>query len=61
MRAAWIIVGLLWAVAVLNYLDRQLVANMGVPIKTDLGIDNARFGLFQTVFLLVARAPPDFT
>jgi MFS family permease len=53
MRAAWIIVGLLWAVAVLNYLDRQLVANMGVPIKTDLGIDNARFGLFQTVFLLV--------
>jgi MFS family permease len=53
MRAAWIIVGLLWAVAVLNYLDRQLVANMGVPIKTDLDIDNARFGLFQTVFLLV--------
>lgn len=53
MRAAWIIVGLLWAVAVLNYLDRQLVANMGEPIKTELHISNARFGLFQTVFLLV--------
>jgi MFS family permease len=53
MRKAWIIVGLLWAVAVLNYLDRQLVANMGEPIKADLDIGNARFGLFQSVFLWV--------
>jgi len=53
MRAAWIIVGLLWMVAVLNYLDRQLVANMARPIKTDLVIRDAQFGLFQTVFLLV--------
>lgn len=53
MRTAWIIVGLLWAVAVLNYLDRQLVANMARPIKADLDIRDAQFGLFQTVFLLV--------
>ncbi len=53
MRKAWVIVGLLWAVAVLNYLDRQLVANMAEPIKADLDIANARFGLFQSVFLWV--------
>jgi MFS family permease len=52
-RAAWIVVGLLWAVAVLNYLDRQLVANMAEPIKADLDIANARFGLFQSVFLWI--------
>src|SRR5207248_3885307 len=50
---AWVVVGLLWAVATLNYLDRQLVANMGEPIKADLEIANARFGLFQSVFLWV--------
>jgi len=53
MRAAWIIVGLLWAVAVLNYLDRQLVVTMGKPIKADLAITDAGFGLFPSVFLWV--------
>src|SRR5262245_39870497 len=53
MRTAWIIVGLLWAVAVLNYLDRQLVANMARPIKADLDITDAQFGLFPSVFLWV--------
>jgi hypothetical protein len=27
--AAWMVVGLLWVVALLNYLDRQLVTTMG--------------------------------
>ncbi len=53
MRAAWIIVGLLWAVAVLNYLDRQLVVTMAKPIKADLEIGDARFGLFPSVFLWI--------
>jgi MFS family permease len=52
-RAAWAVVGLLWAVALLNYLDRQLVVTMGKPIKVDLGITDARFGLFPSVFLWV--------
>ena len=52
-RAAWVLVGLLWAVAVLNYLDRQLVVNMAGPIKTDLGIRDERFGLFSSVFLWI--------
>lgn len=46
-------VALLWAVAVLNYLDRQLVVTMAKPIKADLGIADGRFGLFSSVFLWV--------
>ena len=52
-RAAWMLVGLLWMVAVLNYLDRQLLVNMALPIKTDLDIANERFGLFSSVFLWI--------
>ena len=50
-RAAWVIVGLLWVVAVLNYLDRQLLVNMAAPIKSDLVIADTPFGLFSSVFL----------
>ena len=53
LRAAWIIVGLLWAVAVLNYLDRQLLVTMARPIKAELEIADARFGLFSSIFLWV--------
>ena len=52
-RAAWVLVGLLWAVTVLNYLDRQLLVNMAAPIKTDLKIANERFGLFSSMFLWI--------
>jgi MFS family permease len=52
-RAAWTIVGLLWAVALLNYLDRQLVVTMPGPIKADLGIGDEKFGLLSSVFLWI--------
>ena len=52
-RAAWIVVALLWFVAMLNYLDRQLIVTMGQPIKADLDIGDAYFGLFSSVFLWV--------
>ena len=52
-RAAWIVVGLLWVVAVLNYLDRLLVVTMSGPIKDELDIQDAEFGLFTSVFLWV--------
>ena len=52
-RAAWAVVGLLWVVALLNYLDRQLVVTMPGPIKADLGIGDERFGLLSSVFLWV--------
>jgi predicted MFS family arabinose efflux permease len=52
-RAAWIAVAFLWFVAMLNYFDRQLIVTMGHPIKNDLGIGDAYFGLFSSVFLWV--------
>lgn len=52
-RVAWVVVGLLWAVALLNYLDRQLVVTMSRPIKDELVIGDGRFGLFSSVFLWV--------
>lgn len=52
-RAAWAVVGLLWVVAVLNYLDRLLVVNMSDPIKAELAIRDGQFGLFTSVFLWV--------
>ncbi|HVX36876.1 MAG TPA: MFS transporter [Hyphomicrobium sp.] len=52
-RGAWAIVGLLWVVATLNYLDRQLVVTMPGPIKGDLQIGDERFGLLSSVFLWI--------
>lgn len=44
---------LLWFVALLNYLDRQLVVNMGGPIKAELHIGDGPFGLFSSMFLWI--------
>jgi MFS transporter, Spinster family, sphingosine-1-phosphate transporter len=35
-RTAWLIVGLLFPVALLNYLDRQMIASMKVSIMSDI-------------------------
>src|SRR5260221_14358660 len=35
-RKAWLVVALLWPVAMLNYLDRQMLATMGMSIKVDI-------------------------
>jgi MFS family permease len=53
INPAWLAVALLWAVALLNYFDRQLVTTMGVPIMASLSIDKAQFGLLSSVFLWV--------
>lgn len=36
LRAAWLVVGLLWPVALLNYLDRQMLATMKTSMVTDI-------------------------
>lgn len=36
MRRAWIVVGLLFPVALLNYLDRQMIASMKVSVMGDI-------------------------
>ena len=55
-RGAWAVVGLLWVVALLNYLDRQMITAMSGPIEADLGIAHARFGLFSSAFLWIYGA-----
>ena len=36
MRMAWLVVGLLWPVALLNYLDRQMLAAMKFSVMADI-------------------------
>ena len=48
---AWIVVGLLWVVAFLNYFDRILITSMRDPIVNAFTINDAQFGLLTSVFL----------
>jgi MFS transporter, Spinster family, sphingosine-1-phosphate transporter len=50
---AWTVVGVLWIVSLLNYLDRLLIASMRDPIKESIPMSDAQFGLLTSVFLLV--------
>lgn len=50
---AWLVVGLLGVVALLNYLDRLMITSMVGKIRPELGISSAEFGLFTSVFLWV--------
>ncbi|MDB6168315.1 MAG: Sugar phosphate permease [Verrucomicrobia bacterium] len=52
-RRAWLIVGLLWVVGCLNYLDRVMLITMRLSIKEAIPMTDAQFGLLTTVFLLV--------
>jgi MFS transporter, Spinster family, sphingosine-1-phosphate transporter len=36
LRTAWLVVGLLWPVALLNYLDRQMLAAMKFSVMADI-------------------------
>ncbi|MGK6353041.1 MFS transporter [Parapedobacter sp. DT-150] len=47
----WVIVGVLWIVAFLNYLDRILITSMRDPIVSEFTLDDAQFGLLTSVFL----------
>ena len=31
----WVVVGLLWGVALLNYMDRQMLSTMRIPMMED--------------------------
>ncbi|MBI5768054.1 MAG: MFS transporter [Verrucomicrobia bacterium] len=52
-RYAWIIVGLLWVVALLNYLDRLMLTSMREWIVAEIPMSDARFGLLTSVFLWI--------
>ena len=48
---SWVVVGVLWVVAFLNYLDRILITSMRDPIVADFSLTDAQFGLLTSVFL----------
>lgn len=42
---AWVALGMLWFVYVLNFLDRQLLAILAKPIQDSLGVTDSQLGL----------------
>ena len=54
-RYPWAVVALLWPVAVLNYLDRQMLSTMGLSIKADIvELQSAEnFGRLMAIFLWI--------
>lgn len=52
-KGAWLTVGLLWIVGMLNYLDRVMITTMRGSILKEIPMTEAQFGLLTTVFLLV--------
>src|SRR5688572_3285125 len=55
-RNAWIAVGLLFGVNLLNFFDRQLPGALGEPIRKEFGLSDTALGLLGTVFTLVYAA-----
>ncbi len=49
---AWLCVALLWFVAALNYLDRNMITTMRSSIKADIPMSEAEFGLLTTAVLV---------
>ena len=51
----WVVVGLLWVVALLNYMDRQMLSTMQEAMKMDIAELNKAeaFGALMAVFLWI--------
>lgn len=51
----WVVVGLLWVVALLNYMDRQMLSTMQEAMKVDIAELNKAeaFGALMAVFLWI--------
>jgi MFS family permease len=52
-RYAWLVVALLWVVACLNYLDRQVIFSLFPLVRAEMRLDDLQLGLLSTVFLWV--------
>jgi MFS family permease len=49
-RQAWIALGILWFVYVLNFLDRQLLSILAKPIQDSLGVTDTQLGLITGLY-----------
>lgn len=52
-KNAWLIVGLLFIVGTLNYLDRTMITTMRASIISSIPMTEAQFGLLTSIFLWV--------
>jgi len=50
---AWVLVGLLWVVAFLNYVDRQVIFSLFPPLRAEFQLSSVQLGLLSTAFLWV--------
>lgn len=53
LTRAWLMVGLLWFVACLNYLDRVMLTTMRASLVDAIPMTDAQFALLTSVFLWV--------
>lgn len=53
LSKAWLVVALLWVVALLNYCDRLMVTSMRLSLKDAFEMSDAQFGLLTSAFLWV--------
>lgn len=53
MTRAWLIVALLWVVALLNYLDRLMITTMHDSLVAAIPMNEKQFGLLTSVFAWV--------
>ncbi len=51
----WVVVGLLWVVALLNYMDRQMLSTMKDAMMIDIAeLQTAEnFGILMAIFLYI--------
>lgn len=49
----WVVVALLWVVAALNYIDRQVIFSLFPLLRADLHVSNTQLGLLGTAFLWI--------
>jgi MFS family permease len=52
-RYGWVLVGVLWVVALLNYVDRQLIFSLFPLLAREMSLSAMQLGLLSTVFLWV--------
>jgi MFS transporter, Spinster family, sphingosine-1-phosphate transporter len=52
-RYAWVLVGILWFIWMLNYIDRQIIYSVFPLLRTDLKLSDFQLGLLSTSFLWV--------
>src|SRR4051794_26431315 len=53
MKQAWLVVAMLWVVALLNYLDRVLLTTMRQSLTDAIPMSDAQYGMLTSVFLWV--------